>query len=107
MSYPKMEGCSFMFEVSEKAYTLGKTKSSDKWQIRKLDAEMNRSYCEHNIVREIKENVSFDDFGPVIGNLCVVCYDTLTFGAIRDSKKWKSPFFKLLKGNTKSYSSKH
>jgi hypothetical protein len=85
-----------MFDVRKMSYSLGKTKSSDKWHLKKLNEATNRSYCEHDIVREIKENISFYDFGPLIANLCVVCYDTLTFGAIRDSKKWKSTMSKFL-----------
>ncbi len=74
-----------MFHLADGFFILGKTKSSEKWHILKT---ADKSWCNHALVGELMRNVPFEKLMSH-GELCTVCYNALTFGAVRgQERRW-------------------
>jgi hypothetical protein len=81
--------------LDRRLYVLGRTKSSLKLHIAKIGA---RSWCNHEIVQIVHENVSFDDFGKFMKSkeLCMGCYAKLDFADLRAMRPYLPPGVKTM-----------
>ena len=77
-------------DMAYRSFDLGKTKSSPMWHIIKLGRP---SWCNHEVVGEIRPNVHFDDFGELFRRreLCHTCYGALDSADMRVMKRHLPP----------------
>ncbi len=79
-----------MSDMAYRSFDLGNTKSSPKWHILKYDGT---SWCNHEVVGEIRPNVHFDDFGGLFRRqeLCHTCYGALESADVREMRRHMPP----------------
>jgi hypothetical protein len=76
-----------MSDMAYRSFDLGKTKSSPKWHIIKYGRT---SWCNHEVVGEIRVDVQFGDFPRALNlrrELCGTCQNALTFADAREMPK--------------------